>query len=338
MSLFLFPLLISFSVSLVLSIFLALPFLRHANRRTGSRHRHVRQTLVSRLGGLAVIGSFLFALGTDQHLVMTKPIFGLLIAGIFILCFGVIDDFLEIDWKTQILFQVVLGIIAYFLGIRIDFVTNPLGGIIDLAAFPGVPFLVTLAWLLLIMNAVNWLDGADGLLGSVGSIAAITIFCISLRPEVNQPPMAILAVMLFGAIGGFLLFNIPPARILAGTTGSLFVGFSLAALAIMAGSKIATTLLVLSLPVIDAVFVSCSRIFSGDSVFQPDERHIHFRLFRLGWSPARVFSVVTIFTVLVAFLSLQTSPLLKVSAFFALMILFAILYAFLDRAPKQTTG
>jgi UDP-GlcNAc:undecaprenyl-phosphate GlcNAc-1-phosphate transferase len=335
MSLFLLPFLTAFSVSLLLSLLLALPILRHANPRSGGRHQRTRGVSVSRLGGLAIIGAFFFALGVDQHLVMTRPIYGLLAASTFILCFGVIDDFLEIDWKTQVLFQVILGIIAYFANIRIDFVTNPLGGIIDLTQFSGVSFLVTLAWLILIINAVNWLDGADGLLGGVGSIAAITIFCISLRPEVNQPPMAILTALILGAIGGFLLFNMPPARILAGTTGSLFVGFSLAALAIMAGSKIATTLLVLSLPIIDALLVSFRRIFSGDSVFQPDERHIHFRLLRLGWSPAQIFSMVTLFTAFVAFLSLQTSPLLKVFAFFLLMIFFAILYASLDRPLKR---
>lgn len=335
MALFLLPFLSAFSASLFVSLFLALPVLRHANRRVGARHRNARGVLISRLGGLAIIGAFFFAIGIDQHLVMTRPVLGLLVSSIFILCFGVIDDFLEIDWKTQFLFQVVLGIIAYFSGIRIDFVTNPFGGIIDLTVFPGVSFLVTLLWLLIIVNAVNWLDGADGLLGGVGSIAAIAIFCISLRPEVNQPPMAILAVSLFGAIGGFLVLNIPPARIFAGTTGSIFIGFSLAALAIMAGSKIATTLLVLSLPIIDAILVFFRRIFSGDSVFQADERHIHFRLLRLGWSPTGIFSVVTLFTGFVAFLSLQTSPLLKVSAFFLLMMIFIIVYAFLDSVLKK---
>ncbi len=335
MSLYLLPFLIALSASLFLSLFLALPFLRMANRRTGARHQRVQGALLSRLGGLAIIGAFFFALGIDQHLVMTRPVWGLLGASVFILFFGVLDDFLEIDWKTQFLFQVILGIIAYFSDIRIDFVTNPFGGIIDLTQFSGVSFLVTLAWLILIINAVNWLDGADGLLGGVGSIAAITIFCISLRPEVNQPPMAILAASLLGAIGGFLLFNIPPARILAGTTGSIFIGFSLAALAIMAGSKIATTLLVLSLPVIDALLVSFRRIFSGDSVFQPDERHIHFRLQRLGWSPVRIFFTVILFTASVAFFSLSVSSLLKTIAFFFLVILFIGLYVPLDRAIKR---
>lgn len=335
MSLFLLPLLIALSASLFLSLFLALPFLRMTNTRFGSRHQRIRGVLLSRLGGLAIIGAFFFALGVDQHLVMTRPIWGLLVAGVFILCFGVVDDFLEIDWKTQLLFQVILAIIAYFSEIRIDFVTNPFGGMIDLTQFSGVSFLVTLAWLILIINAVNWLDGADGLLGGVGSIAAITIFCISLRPEVSQPPMAILAIALLGAIAGFLFFNIPPARILAGTTGSIFIGFSLAALAIMAGSKIATTVLVLSLPIIDAILVSFHRIFSGDSVFQPDERHIHFRLLRLGWSPVRIFSTVTIFTVFVASLSLLAPSAFKVVTFFFLMILFVILYASIDRALKR---
>lgn len=325
---------LSLFASLFLSMLLALPFLRVTSQRTGLRHRKMHPVSISRLGGLAITGAFFFAVGMDHHLVLTRPLWGLLVGGLFIVFFGMADDFFELDWKTQLLFQVALGIIIYFFSIRIDFVTNPFGGIIDLTQ-SALSFMVTLAWLVLIINAVNWLDGADGLLGGVGSVAAVTIFCISLRPEVHQPPIAILAAILLGAILGFLFFNIPPARILAGTTGSVFIGFSLAVLAIIAGSKIATTVLVLALPIIDAVLVTLRRIFSGDSVFQSDERHIHHRLMRLGWSPSKIFLVVTICTGGVAFVALQVTQVMKAIAFFAAMMIFLALYFSLERALRK---
>ncbi len=335
MELFLIPFFLALCGSLLLASLFSLPYFRLTNVRGGSRHKEGR--MLSRFGGLAIIFSFFFAIGIDQHLVMTRPLWGLVAGAVLIFFFGIVDDFLELDWKTQLLFQVALGIIAYFFSIRIGFVTNPFGGIIDFtqSGIMGLSFFVTLFWMLLLINAVNWIDGADGLLGSVGSIAAITIFLVSLRPEVNQPPIALVSAALLGAIMGFLILNIPPARILAGTTGSTFIGFSLAVLAIIAGSKIATTLLVLALPIIDAVLVAFWRIFSGGSVFQPDERHIHFRLRRLGWSHSRIFFSVTLFTALIAIIALQVSPLFKAISFLVVMGGFIVFFLWIGRELKR---
>jgi UDP-GlcNAc:undecaprenyl-phosphate GlcNAc-1-phosphate transferase len=334
-TLFFLPFLFSFSVAILLSLVFSLPFFRFRQTRTGSRH--ARSGTLSRLGGVAMMIAFLMVVGIDPHLVLTRPLWGLFAGSIFIFLFGIVDDFFPLDWKTQLFFQVALGSIVYFFAIRIDFITNPFGGIIDFSqsSFPGLPFLVTLLWLLLLINAVNWLDGADGLLGSAGGIAALTIFLISLRPEVNQPPIAIVSLALFGAILGFLIFNLPPARILAGTTGSMFVGFALAALSMIAGSKIATTMLVLAVPIIDALVVMFSRLFSGESLFQPDERHIHFRLMRLGWSPMRIFFAVTLFTSLIAAVALLVPTALKAVAFLSLCCFFVAFFFWLGRAAQR---
>ncbi|MBP7822594.1 MAG: undecaprenyl/decaprenyl-phosphate alpha-N-acetylglucosaminyl 1-phosphate transferase [Candidatus Moranbacteria bacterium] len=335
MSLFAVPFLLALGGSIILSLFFSLPYFRSSRNRVGSRHRH--NGMFSRFGGIAIILAFFFAIGIDQHLVMTRPLWGLVAGGVFIFLFGLADDFFELDWKTQLLFQVALGVIVYFFSIRIDFVTNPFGGIIDFSqsGIVGLSFFVTLAWILLLINAVNWLDGADGLLGSVGSIAAITVFFVSLRPEVHQPPIALLSAALLGAIIGFLLFNIPPARIFAGTTGSMFIGFSLAVLAMIAGSKIATTVLVLALPIVDAIIVVLWRVFSGESIFHPDERHIHFRLMKLGWSSSKIFLTITLFTGLIATIALQASPLFKAIAFLFILGCFTLFFFWLERALKR---
>lgn len=336
--LFIRPFLLAFVGAFFLSlVFVFFPF-RVANNRKDARHE--KKYHLPRLGGLAIIIAFFLAIFLDQNLVMTKPFWGLMAGAAFIFLFGVADDIFELDWKTQLLFQVGLAVIAFLFSIQIGYVTNPFGGVIDFNQMMsiGAPFLVTLCWLLLVMNAVNWLDGADGLLGSVGSIAAIVIFFISLRPEVYQPPIALLAAALLGAILGFLIFNMPPARILAGTTGSMFIGFTLAVLAIIAGSKIATTLLVLALPVVDAVLVAFWRLFSGDSVFHPDERHMHFRLLALGWSPLRVFLSITVFTATIGGVALFIPTFFKVVLFAVIAGCFIGFLLWLEYASKSKSN
>jgi len=85
------------------------------------------------------------------------------------------------------------------------------------------------------MNVMNWLDGLDGLAGGVGFIGAITLFFLSISHLVNQPPLGIISIAFAGAILGFLFFNFNPAKIFMGTTGSMFLGFMLAVIAIFSG-------------------------------------------------------------------------------------------------------
>jgi UDP-GlcNAc:undecaprenyl-phosphate GlcNAc-1-phosphate transferase len=180
------------------------------------------------------------------------------------------------------------------------------------------------------MNAMNWLDGADGLCGGVSLITLTTIFFLSLKPEVFQPPIAILSVVGVGVVLGFLLFNVYPARILAGTVGSMFLGFLVATLAVIAGTKIATALLVLSLPIADALFVIWQRFHEGVSIFQPDKRHLHYKLMGLGWSERRITWFFFSVTALIALIALNTQALGKLLAIFLVLCVLFFLLFFVD--------
>lgn len=338
MSLYIIPFFAALGISLALSLFFSLLPGKYFRDRIGKRH--ISSGALSRLGGVAMIAAFFLVIALHPDLVLTKPILGMFVAGFFILTLGLVDDFSELDWKTQMLFQFGIAILSYLFLIRIEYITNPFGE--GLISFPSpdyflFSFLVTLLWFLVIMNSVNWLDGADGLLGSVGTIAALAVFFVSLRPEVNQPPVAILAAALAGSIFGFLLLNAPPARLLAGTTGSMFIGFSLATLSIFAGSKIATTLLVLSLPVLDAMIVLLKRLFSGDSIFRADRRHLHFSLLEAGWTMRRIFIVLTGITLLTAFFAVSLPTHYKIVAFFFVAMLFLSFFLLHERR-KESKG
>lgn len=279
--------------------------------------------------------AFSFTLFFDTHLVLTREFYGLLFGGAFIFIFGLWDDLKELGWKIQVFFQVALTVFIFIFGIRISSFPNPFGGVWiippDTFILPG--FLLLFVWVFLVMNAMNWLDGLDGLCGGVSLITFVTIFLLSLKPEVYQPPIAILAVIGIGVVIGFLFFNIYPARILAGTVGSMFLGFLVATLAVIAGTKIATALLVLSLPIVDAMFVLWQRLREGTSLFQPDKRHLHFKLLELGWSERRIAWFFFFVTSLIATIALSTQALGK---FVALLLVSCIIFALLFFVDRKT--
>ena len=291
---YLFPFLLSF---LLATVFLAMLVRRSRGgdeverMEDGRRHKSV-----SRFGGIALILAFIAAVLLDAHLAETHQLLGLLLGAFLILFVGVWDDIVPIPWWAQLCFQVVLATIIFVSGMRAWVITNPFGTPVFLHPETSLlpSFLVGLVFVVLIMNAVNWADGVDGLLGGVAVVAFLAIASVSLRPDVNQPTVAILAAILAGLSVALLVFNFPPARIMAGTTGAYFIGFAIAALSLFAGAKIATTLLVLAVPALDAISVIVSRLRAGTSPWRGgDERHLHDRLRRIGWSDCAIMFLST---------------------------------------------
>jgi UDP-GlcNAc:undecaprenyl-phosphate GlcNAc-1-phosphate transferase len=334
LTLFLSPFLTAFTLTAgLILVFLLVPLFRRKAWRFGERHRYGQA--LSRHGGIAMLIAFLITFFFDPHLVMTREFIGLFIGVVLISLFGLWDDVSELGWKIQVFFQVALAVVIFIFGMRIASITNPFGGVWMFPAegfvIPG--FLMLFLWLFLVMNAMNWLDGLDGLCGGVALITLLTVFFLSLKPEVNQPPIALLSIIGVGAVSGFLLFNIHPARILAGTVGSMFLGFLIAVLAIVAGTKIATALLVLALPIADALWVIGERLRAGASVFQPDQRHLHYKLRELGWSEGRIAWVFSLVTAVIAVIALNTQSLGK---FVAILLVLAIIFSLLLFVEQKT--
>jgi UDP-GlcNAc:undecaprenyl-phosphate GlcNAc-1-phosphate transferase len=128
------------------------------------------------------------------------------------------------------------------------------------------------------------LDGMDGLVTGISAIGAVVIFLLSLTPQVMQPQTALLSIAFAGSLLGFLILNFYPAKIFLGESGSTFAGFMLGVLAIVSGSKIATAMLVMGIPLLDALWVILQRIMNKQSPIQGDRRHLHFRLLDIGFS------------------------------------------------------
>jgi len=333
--LFLTPFFIAFSLTAGLILFFLLtPLFQRAVWRFGNRHN--RKKTISRLGGAAMILAFAFTLFFDAHLVITREFYGLLLGAFFIFVFGLWDDLNELGWKIQVFFQAALSALVFIFGMRIVAISNPFGGIwvFPYSDFVLLGFFILFIWIFLVMNAMNWLDGVDGVCGGVAFITLVTILLLSLKPEVYQPPIAIIAVIGVGVTLGFLVFNMYPARILAGTAGSMFLGFLIAVLAIIAGTKIATALLVLSLPVVDAIFVVWQRLRDGVSITSPDKRHLHYKLMELGWSERRIAWFFFGITSVIAVIALQTRALGKVTVLLLTVSLILLLLFFVDRQTR----
>ncbi|MFZ1626353.1 MAG: MraY family glycosyltransferase [Candidatus Moraniibacteriota bacterium] len=275
-----------------------------------------------RLGGVLLAILFLFFIVGDGRLEWNPPLVALCIGSFAIIIFSVADDLTHISWRWHLAFQTLLGVLVSSSGMRLEL--GEYVGYFDGNLFPLLGLLGVVAWVVLIMNAINWSDGTDGLMPGIASLSFGTMFLLALRLEVNQPAVAILSVTLLGLSLGLLFFNWHPARILSGTGGAYFLGFSLAVLGLYSGMKVATLLVVLAVPVFDALFVFSRRIMTGRSPFLPDKEHLHHLLLARGWRPTGVASVYLGVTGLMGLLALSLEGSEKVIVFFATGMLFAV--------------
>jgi len=301
-----------FSIALVASIILTF-FIRKIalkfNVTAPKGDRHIHKKTVPLFGGVAMIFAFILAILSTKELVISRELFGMLLGFGIILIVGIWDDIKEISWRIQLFFQFILALIIIAFGVRVDYLTNPFGGAIRLdqiqfsvlnsSALFGTNFefsvfgsLFIIFWIVGMINVFNWLDGIDGLSGGVGVIGAVVLFFLCLNPIVDQPPIAILAIAFVGAVLGFLVFNFPPAKIFMGTSGSMFLGFTLGTLAIFSGAKIATAVLVMGFPILDGFWVIVQRLKSGVSPFKGDKRHLHYKLISLGFSQRQIILLI----------------------------------------------
>jgi len=302
--------------------------------------RKVHKHPIARLGGVAIFISFFSVILSTTPL--NKHILGIFIGGIFLLVFGIADDIWGINPFIKLSGQALATLVIIASGIGIDFITNPFGGLIqlDMLKIPvnilGTTYhivfwadLFTFFWILILINAINFLDGLDGLASGVSGISAIILFILSLSPDVSQPITALLAIALAGAVLGFLPLNFHPAKIFMGDSGSMFLGFLLAILAIFSGGKIATALLILGLPILDVAWAIIRRVSAGHSPFKPDKHHLHHELLKRGLSQQKVVLFMYSVTIICGLLALSAKAFNKLIALILLFAFTVFLISFL---------
>lgn len=253
----------------------------------GERKIHKEPT--PRLGGVAIwlgtILTFWIVVALLGQYPYGNCLSGILIGGSIMFLLGLVDDLYTLSAKFKFWVQIGAALIAVLLGVKIDEIWNPFGAPIALGIF-SVP--VTVFWIVALSNAMNFIDGVDGLAGAVSTISAVSFAVIVLTTQPN-PISAMVAVVLAGAMVGFLAYNFKPAKIFMGDSGALFAGFMLASLAVIGVMKttaftIFLPVFIFAVPILDINYSVFRRLLKGKSPFNPDAEHIHHKLISSGIS------------------------------------------------------
>ncbi|MFA5946637.1 MAG: MraY family glycosyltransferase [Patescibacteria group bacterium] len=293
---------------------------------TGGRKIHRVSTPL--LGGAAVFLGFfvptVLVLGFSNHLTSGEidltQYLGFFAAALMLMIGGALDDKLGLSPKYSVWFPVLAALIASLVGIGVSKLTNPVGDAIIVSSMASA--IITFVWLLVMSYATKLLDGVDGLTTSVATIASLMIAALALTKMYFQPDVVLLALMFVAALVGFLLWNLPVARIFLGEGGSTFLGFTLGVLSIIAGSKMVTLLLVLGVPCLDVIQVMYRRLREHRSITSGDRYHFHHLLFDAGLSEWQVVAVYASFSLLFGLTTLFFSHLIKLVILAGLVFLF----------------
>ena len=297
---FLTRILLALAVAAVIS-YLSTPFVKKLAFKIGAvdvpkDNRRMHKKPIPRLGGLAIVIAFLLC--TFLFVKLEKQMQGILLGAIIILVVGVLDDCLALPALPKFFAQIAAGTIVVLHGCEIRYVTNPFSVVpFDLGWMAGP---VTVFWIVLMTNAVNFIDGLDGLAVGVSAISSGTILIIALL--VAEENVALVLAVLMGACLGFIPYNFNPAQIFMGDTGSTFLGFVLASISVQGLFKMYAVIsfmvpfLILGVPFFDVSFAVIRRLAKGQNPMTADRGHIHHRLIDMGLSQKQSVAIVYMLT------------------------------------------
>lgn len=315
---------LSFSLALFLSLVLT-PLARRLAVRykfvTYPKQNRWRMRVVASLGGVAIFAAFLFPylMFCSYDLKSIGFIFGAL--GIFWL--GLVDDIVHIKPDTKLIGQIMIACVSIMFGINFNISSTPL---------INIP--LTIFWIVGAVNAFNLLDNMDGLCAGVASITAL-ILCIHSIMN-NNMQLAVMALILLGATVGFLRYNFNPAKIFMGDCGSMFLGYTLAAISLFGTSKeksgllitMAIPVLVLAVPIFDTIFVTIARTLSNRPISQGGRDHTSHRLVTLGLSERNAVLLLYAISAVCGMGALLYTKLNFIHMSILLMLLFVGLFVF----------
>jgi UDP-GlcNAc:undecaprenyl-phosphate GlcNAc-1-phosphate transferase len=288
------------------------------------RSRDTHSVITPRWGGIGMWISMSLTFLVVNHLPLVAKSFGreatgIFLAGTFIMILGALDDMYDLDSITKFAGQAVAGGILLLHGVQILWL--PINGIYILP--PSIGQLLTIFFVMVVINAVNFVDGLDGLATGIVAICAMAFFGFSyLLAVVNGlnragAPSLITAVII-GICIGFLPHNYHPARIFMGDSGAMFLGLLLSASAITltgqidlnaitnkgSSSPLLPLLLpfsILAIPLIDLAMAVIRRVRAGRSPFAADKEHLHHKLLSMGNSHRRTSAILYSWTAMFAF-------------------------------------
>ena len=265
-------------------------------------------------------------------------IWGILAAGGILMAMGLLDDRFGLSWKSRLVVQLLIAIALVSNGVHASVFIS----------LPWVGAILTVLWIVTLINSVNFLDNMDALSSGIGMIASL-MFAIIMLTSVGEPRWFVggCLLLLTGALGGFLVHNWPPAKIFMGDAGSTFLGLMLASMTVLGtfyedsmGTRhvMLAPLCILAVPLYDFTTVMCIRLMEGRSPFQPDKCHFSHRLVELGLS--RKYAVLTVHfatltTGLGALLLYRVSDWTGAALVVALVLCVLMMIAILEAAARR---
>ncbi|GAA2525219.1 MraY family glycosyltransferase [Rarobacter incanus] len=312
--------------------FLLTPLARWIATRSGAytavRARDVHTVPTPRLGGLAMLGGLVVSFVIASHIPFLQPVFrdsgntawGVIGGAAIVCAIGVVDDIWDLDWMIKLVGQILAAGLMAWQGVQL--ITLPIGGLT--IGSSRMSLFVTVLMIVVAMNAVNFVDGLDGLAAGVVAIGGGAFFVYTYILTLNSSPLdyaslaSLVVAALVGVCVGFLPFNFHQARIFMGDSGSMLIGLTLAAAAIIITGKIDPEKIsggqtipvylpmllpfaVLVLPLLDMTMAVIRRLAQGKSPFHPDRRHLHHRLLSIGHTHRRAVFVMYLWTGVFAF-------------------------------------
>lgn len=323
--------LLALVVALVVS-FLSTPIVKSFACKLGAIDvpkdaRRMHKVPIPRMGGLAIFLGFIISMLLFCPL--DDQIKGILLGAVIIVVMGIIDDITPLRASLKFVVQILAALIPIYYGVQITCISNP-----NLLSdqpywnFGWLSIPITVIWIVGLTNAVNLIDGLDGLAIGVSSIGALTMLVIAIL--VSEPQVAIIMAALVGACIGFMPYNMNPAKIFMGDTGSTFLGYILACITIQGLFKFYAVIsfvvpfLILGLPIFDTAFAIIRRLSHGQNPMTPDRSHVHHRLIDMGLNQKQAVAVLYVISAIMGLSAVVLATSGELKAILCLMALIIV--------------
>lgn len=281
-----------------------IPFIKkvalHVNAMDIPNGRKVHTAPMPRLGGLGIYMGFL--LGYILFGEMSIRMNAILIGSIVIIITGIVDDINPIPAKVKFLFQIIAASVVTFYGDILLRDLSAFGFYLDFGIFS---YPITIIFIVGIINCINLIDGLDGLAAGLSSIYFLTIGIVIVGWTNDFGLDAMITFIMLGATLGFLCHNFNPAKIFMGDSGSMFLGYIIAVIALLGFKNVTLTTLLapiclLAIPIMDTLFAILRRLINKKPIDEPDKEHLHHQLLNLNLSHRNTVLVIYLIDILFA--------------------------------------
>ena len=280
------------------------PFIKKVANHVGAldipNERKVHKVPIPRLGGLGIYMGFL--LGYILFGTMSLRMNAILIGSFIIIVTGIVDDIKPIPAKVKFLFQIIAASVVAFYGKILLSDLSAFGFYIEFGVFS---YPITILFIVSIINCINLIDGLDGLAAGLSSIYFVTIGIVIVGWMHTFDLDAVITFVMLGSTLGFLCHNFNPAKIFMGDSGSMFLGYIIAVIALLGFKNVTLTTLLapiflLAIPIMDTLFAILRRVINKKPIGEPDMQHLHHQLLKLNLSHRNTVLVIYFIDILFA--------------------------------------